>query len=122
MARLQAPMTAANRVGLHAAFGPSIALPLGCTTTARFTDFLPTGEIIAEGNLDVLDCSTEGLKNTDFSLVFGGGVDFAVADVGRLVLEARYTLGLTTFSATPGIDVKNRVFAVLIGFGYRIRR
>ena len=81
-------MTAANRVGLHAAFGPSIALPLGCTTTARFTDFLPTGEIIAEGNLDVRDCSTEGLKNT-VSLVFGGGVDFAVADVGRLVLEAR---------------------------------
>ncbi len=121
LARLQAPMTPANRVGLHAVFGPSVALQLGCTTTVRFTDVSnTTGQIISEENLE-LDCS-ESLKNTDFSLVFGGGVDFAVADMGRLVLEARYTLGLTTFSTTPDFDAKNRVFAVLIGFGYRIKR
>ena len=61
---------------------------------------------------------SEYLNSTDIGVVFGGGVDY-----GRVSLDARYNLGLTTvdrdFDASwghvPG-SVKNRAFTVTAGF------
>lgn len=55
---------------------------------------------------------TEDLKHSDFGLVVGAGVT-----VSRLLIEARYTAGLTDFSkgTTP---YKHRVFSLLAGLHF----
>jgi len=58
----------------------------------------------------------EDLKATDFGLVFGGGVDFALGS-SKVTVDARYTLGLTTIDASEWeADVKNGVFSLMVGY------
>ena len=58
----------------------------------------------------------ENLKDTDYGLVFGGGVDFELGQ-GELTVDARYTLGLAKIYDS-GIDVKNRVISVMLGYSF----
>lgn len=62
----------------------------------------------------------EGLKTTDFGLVFGGGVAIDIAAIkGALNVDARYDLGLTDINDTgAGGFVKNRAFFVMLGYQY----
>jgi hypothetical protein len=55
------------------------------------------------------------VKFFDYGLVLGGGVD-----ISRLVIDARYSWGLTGVEKdVPSSDsIRNRTFAVLIGFRY----
>lgn len=75
------------------------------------------------------DISTEGdiehMKSTDFGVVFGAGIDFALNFLGRgkLTIDGRYSLGLTTISdeeytAGTKVDVKNKVIAFLLGYSF----
>lgn len=79
--------------------GPSVGFLLG-TTEVYDTDY------------------SKYLNSTDFSIILGGGVE-----LGRLSLDARYNLGLSTidqdYDATFGSvsgGVKNRAFTVTAGF------
>ena len=54
---------------------------------------------------------TGDIKKSDFGVVFGAGVT-----VSRLLMEARYTAGLTAFNA--GGTSKNRVLSLLIGLTF----
>ena len=56
----------------------------------------------------------EDVKTTDFGVVVGGGVDFALGS-RPVTVDARYTLGLTSFYEAPD-DLKNGVLSVLVGF------
>jgi len=58
------------------------------------------------------------VKLTEFSLVFGAGVE-----IGRALIDARFDLGLSKIddSATPD-DVKNRTFYLLAGWTFRTPR
>jgi hypothetical protein len=58
----------------------------------------------------------ENLKDTDYGLVFGGGVDFELGP-GELTVDARYTLGLAKIYDS-GIDVNNRVISVMLGYSF----
>ena len=121
LAKLLLPLSETNRVRLYATAGPSVALLLGCSGTIHSDVVsLITGNVVAETK-EEFDCDDDW-KSTDVSLVFGGGIDLAVGDVGRLILDARYLLGLSTYSTQGTSDIKNRMFAVTVGFGYGIKR
>lgn len=81
------------------------------------------------------ESGTEDVKkygNTvDFGLAFGGGVDFKVGEKGRVILDLRYTLGLTgtadydeitkdwgeTKPAEEEFEAKNGAFSIMLGYG-----
>jgi hypothetical protein len=53
----------------------------------------------------------EDVKKLDYGLVFGFGVDFS-----KLLLEGRYSLGLTTTDDSVfDLDLKNRTVAIMLG-------
>ncbi len=55
----------------------------------------------------------EGMKDTDFGLIVGAGIDF-----GKLMVDLRYVLGLTAISDDANNDIKNRVISLMIGFSF----
>ena len=66
------------------------------------------------------DIEDEDIKSTDFGLVIGAGVDFGlgVPGTGKMTLDVRYSLGLSTISEFEGDDVKNGVFSLMVGFSF----
>ena len=81
-----------------------------------------SGKIKAEyaGESEEDDIEDEDMKSTDFGLVIGAGVDFGlgVPGTGKMTLDVRYSLGLSTISAFEGDDVKNGVFSLMVGFSF----
>lgn len=60
----------------------------------------------------------EDVKSTDFGIVFGAGLDLVVGS-GAFTIDARYTLGLTTFVDIPDPDdVKNGVWTFSVGYAF----
>ncbi len=60
----------------------------------------------------------EFLKESDYGLVFGGGVEFKLALV-KLIVEGRYTLGLSNIlKDDPDDTYKNKGFSILVGIGF----
>lgn len=60
------------------------------------------------------------VNSTEFSLVFGGGVGFPVAD-NELGIDVRYNLGLTTVDDSDDpYDVKNNVISINAYFGFSL--
>lgn len=76
------------------------------------------------GDSNDRDIDNDQLKDAEFALAFGGGVDFPVASssanfIQTVGLDLRYTLGLTDVFDVPGAsEAKNQAFigAVTIGF------
>jgi len=88
-----------NRVKPNLFAGPSFALKLS-----------------GKHKVGSQETNMENLKDTDYGLVFGGGVDFELGP-GGLTVDARYNLGLTKIYDS-GIDVKNRVISVMLGYSF----
>ena len=85
--------------------GPSLAIKLSGRAKVEYAGESEEADI-------------EDLKSTDFGLVFGGGVDFALGQ-GKLTVDARYTLGLTTTREPEDgeeVDVKNGVISIMVGY------
>ena len=59
----------------------------------------------------------QGAKDTDFGVVLGGGIDFHLPK-GKIVFDARYSLGLTTLDEEGEGDLKNSVFTFLFGYSF----
>lgn len=79
--------------------GPYAAFKLSCNVE----DLIPSD-----------DCDDLDLSGTDWGLNFGGGLRF-----GSWFAEARYALGLKDISdVSAGFDTKQRVFLVMVGFGF----
>jgi hypothetical protein len=74
----------------------------------------PRGELEVDGT--TIEEDLEGVKDTDFGVVFGGGLDFVLGK-GKIVFDVRYGLGLTTLDE-EGADVKNNVFSFLVGYSF----
>jgi hypothetical protein len=87
--------------------GPVFALKLSSKMKAEYA-----GESAEE--------DIEDLKGTDFGLVIGAGVDFGfgASGMGKMTLDVRYSLGLSTISDFEGDDVKNGVFSLMVGFSF----
>ena len=58
----------------------------------------------------------EDFHDSEFGMVFGGGVDFVLAK-GKIGFEGRYTLGLTTTSERGG-DIKNNVISFMLVYSF----
>jgi len=67
------------------------------------------------GQSEEIDVDEE-TKDGDFGAVFGGGIDFGLP-AGKIVFDARYSLGLTTIDE-EGSDVKNNVFSFMLGYAF----
>jgi hypothetical protein len=90
-------------------FGPAFALKLKATTETDQGE----GEIYSDNNIP------EGgnVKSNDYGLVFGGGLDFNLKGP-EIGIEARYTLGLTDWTAAQPVDMKNGTFSILASIGF----
>ncbi|MBL7108046.1 MAG: PorT family protein [Candidatus Cloacimonetes bacterium] len=55
----------------------------------------------------------EDVKSTDFGLVFGAGVEF-----GKITVDARYNLGLSTIADEGDADDKNSVISLMVGYSF----
>ncbi len=80
----------------------------------------PVLDVKLAGEADGRDLD-DALKETDFGLAFGGGLDFLLP-VGRglktVTLDARYTLGLVEVFDVPGEpEARNGAFTVMLGLG-----
>jgi len=86
--------------------GPSLGINLNAKAIAKI------------GDLSVEDDVKEDIKSTDFCLVLGGGVDFEL-DIGKLAIDVRYTMGLTTIDDTAvEEDVKNGVISIMAAYSF----
>jgi Outer membrane protein beta-barrel domain len=84
--------------------GPSLAFKLNAEATGEFLG------VSEDQDID------DDVESFDFGLVLGAGID-----AGRLTFDGRYTWGLMNIAATPfedDVQVKNRVFSLLIGFRF----
>lgn len=68
---------------------------------------------------ELLDLEPEGeyedVKTLDFGLVFGLGVD-----IGRILIEGSFSLGLTTTDDSAfEFDLKNRVLTIMLGYRFK---
>jgi hypothetical protein len=62
------------------------------------------------------ETNIEHLKDGDYGIVVGGGVDFEL-DEGEITVDTRYTLGLSRIFGSS-IDSKNRVISVMLGYSF----
>jgi len=87
--------------------GPVFALKLSSKMKAEYAG--------ASEEVDI-----EDIKSTDFGLVIGAGVDFGfgASGMGKMTLDVRYSLGLSSISDFEGDDVKNGVFSLMVGFSF----
>ena len=87
--------------------GPALAIKLSGKAKAEYA-----GETEEE--------NIEDMKGTDFGLVIGAGLDFGLGapGMGKLTVDIRYSLGLSTISDFEDEDVKNGVFSLMIGFSF----
>lgn len=57
------------------------------------------------------------LTDIDFGLVIGAGIDLDTG-YGKIVIEARYTLGLVTIKDEEGYDIENDVISFMAGYSF----
>lgn len=81
--------------------GPALAIKLSAKEK-----LVVAGETIDEEDI-------EEMKDTDFGLIIGAGIDF-----WNLTVDVRYNLGLTTISDVAGEDVKNGVISLIVGYSF----
>jgi hypothetical protein len=84
--------------------GPSIGFEIRCRTTIA-------GGVTA----DCGDADAFARNSTDFGVTAGGGFAFAMGP-GALLLEGRYTWGLSDISRADDITIRNRSGAVMAGY------
>jgi Outer membrane protein beta-barrel domain len=84
--------------------GPSLAFKLNADATGEFLGMSEDQDI------------DDDVESFDFGLVIDAGIE-----VGRLTFDGRYTWGLSNINSDPAqddVDVKNRVFSLLVGFRF----
>lgn len=99
---------AGSNIKLNAFAGPAVALKLSAKSKVEF-----------EGESEEEDI--EDIKSNDIGLVIGAGVE-----LGALIVEGRYTLGLTSIfdeSESVGLEdleisTKNKVISIMVGFSF----
>jgi len=97
--------------------GPKVSFETRCQATAT-----EDGLELSVGCDDPLLDDELRTKNTDFGLVFGGGLEVLYSRL-TVQLDARYNLGLTNLNDSDNRDevsVKSRGWSFLLGFGVPI--
>lgn len=81
--------------------GPAVAIKLSGKTKLKYA-----GQTIEEEDV-------ENMKDTDFGLIIGAGVDF-----GKLTVDLRYVLGLTAIEEEAEFETKNGVISLIVGYSF----
>jgi hypothetical protein len=107
--KLAAPLQGTPKLRPYVVVGPTVGFEVGCKVAAQ------SGSQSAQ-----VDCDdpTAGVqtKSVQASLQFGGGLEISQFFVGL-----RYQLGLTSIDDSgSNADVKNRVLAIVAGYGFRL--
>ena len=102
-------------VGFDFFLGPTVGFKSGCTITGT------------EGSVTIsFDCDDPlldiAIKSIDLGATAGAGLNIAVNDQASALIQAFYTLGLSSLddAATSPDDIKNRGFALLVGLSYTL--
>lgn len=97
--------------------GPQVAFEASCNLTGT------SGTVTVDVDCDTQELEDFGFntKSTDFSLLFGGGLEVE-AGPGVLTFDGRYDLGLTNINDSEGddTDVKNRNIQLMAGYAFRL--
>ncbi len=96
--------------------GKLSVLPQSCVKPNLFAGPSFALKLSGKHKVGSQETDIEYLKDTDYGLVLGGGVDFELGQ-GQLTVDARYTLGLAKIYDS-GIDVKNRAISVMLGYSF----
>lgn len=99
--------------------GPQVAFEASCSLVGS------DGATTVDVDCDSTEFEEIGFetKSTDFSLLFGGGLDVA-AGPGVLTFDGRYDLGLSNINDSPGSDqleAKNRNIQISAGYAVRLQ-
>ncbi len=92
--------------------GPALAFEISAEQEGE-----AKGETIDESGSEDTD-----VKGVDFGLVFGAGVAYEL-EKGKLMFDARYTLGLTSVPDIEGagdINAKNSVISITVGYCFSL--
>ena len=91
--------------------------------SVMFGPYLAT-KLSTTGTLDIAGVSTSAdipeIKSADYGLVLAACLDFLVG-TGRIVLDGRYSLGLTTVDDDDPpnqLDMKNSTFSITVGYSF----
>jgi len=103
LVQVRIPTGPAGFVSPHVYAGPAVGFKAGC-------------KLREETGTGYTSCEDGGqkLKGSDFSVVFGGGVD-----IGRAVIDVRYDYGFSKLEdISPPSNVKNRTLYLLAGWRF----
>jgi opacity protein-like surface antigen len=106
------PLSLGTSFSPYVVAGPSLGIEVGCEV--EFGDI--------EG-----DCDDEGgegdddRSSTDIGITAGGGLAFNMGP-GALLLEGRYTWGLTDLSDVEGVSTKSRWALLTVGYAIPLSR
>jgi hypothetical protein len=105
LAKITLPTLGIVKPSLYA--GPALAIKL-------------SGKVKAESEGVTVEVDVEDMKGIDLGLVIGAGIDWgkSVFGVGKLAVDLRYTLGLSTISEFENDDVKNGAFSLMVGLSF----
>jgi len=86
--------------------------------TGTYVSLKTKGMVKAEVAGIKVESDIENLKSTDAGLIFGAGLDFSLPflKAGQFCLDLRYSLGLTSISTEVGVETKNKVFSLSLGY------
>jgi hypothetical protein len=95
--------------------GPFYGLQVSCDFTQEFESTEVSTSGTSTANAESQDCSA-WLKNYDYGLVFGGGIDVGVGK-GALTGDVRYELGLPDIAGGEA-SLETRALLFLVGYSY----
>jgi hypothetical protein len=101
---LHVPLMMGSTFSPYVYGGPSVAFEIRCRTT-----------IAGGATADCGDADAFARNSTDFGLTAGGGLAFAMGP-GALLLEGRYTWGLSDINTADNVTIRNRSGAVMAGY------
>jgi len=109
MLKLGAPLAGTGQLRPYVMAGPALGFLLTCKVKAS------SGSQSAEADCDDPTLGLDA-RSLQVSADFGAGLD-----IGRFTVGLRYHLGLTSVDDTGAdADVKNRVFSIIAGYGFRL--
>lgn len=108
---LVAPIGSPSTTSANVYGGPALAIETGCAGT--FTD--PAGSV----NFDCNDAAFDVFdrRQIDVGAMLGADVSFALGR-GRLLADARYTMGFVNLNKESGDKIRNRSVAVSLGYSF----
>ncbi|UCD85095.1 MAG: PorT family protein [Deltaproteobacteria bacterium] len=128
-------------IGENFKYNILIGPALGIITSAKLKHEITGVSEYFKQMLEDIGVSTSGeedidhAKSIEFGLVFGGGVDFKLGP-GKVIIDARYTLGLTNIFSDISLDyialfglepiyiedpdIKNSVISIMAGYSFSL--